>query len=484
VVPRFRGRHIQEIPRSILGRRRSEDGFCSVEEAEGSHVDRSTSSRRQLAFVHIGRAIMRTHRGDRLCQRVVIASGRYAADPSDVQGLSVFLFPDRGEAPLRGDLLCRNLAIKGFDLLRLYPLSIQQRTAVCSIVTPIAGELTPNDIAYMAVALNLNAVPPTETQRRWVPSLSDRRLPWALSAVGRARRADLPVESSGSTRPVPIYAVASSSLSLRCLEAVVPEEVASLRELIADQWQQYSSPFSVLSTLGGEGVNARVELVRHCNRLAVCKVFRPGRRAMLERELTARTELARDIVEMPELIESGDHWLLTPYYENTMNYRSDMPWLMPVCNARTLIEFLQKLYEHGFAHLDCHPGNLIIEPSGAARVVDFEYLHRYTERPASFEQSYDIIGPPAGFTGDLPGGKRLTYATALKPAVGLDLRSLRSGSHRTQQRKRVQYLLSTSIPRSLGRWALRKTRLGLGAEARMLRRQLLVARHERVQARS
>ena len=61
-------------------------------------------------------------------------------------------------------------------------------------------------------------------------------------------------------------------------------------------------------------------------------------------------------------------------------------------------------YENGYAIIGFYPGNLIITPEGELKIIDFEFIYKYQSVPSEFRLSYDLVGIPTDFDGDLPRG--------------------------------------------------------------------------------
>ena len=76
----------------------------------------------------------------------------------------------------------------------------------------------------------------------------------------------------------------------------------------------------------------------------------------------------------------------------------------------------------------------------AIKLIDFEFLHRYAERPATFADSYDIAGCPADFPGDQPAGGAKNYRRHWLPYTGLSLQSLLHDPAWLQHFKRTVYV--------------------------------------------
>ena len=67
-------------------------------------------------------------------------------------------------------------------------------------------------------------------------------------------------------------------------------------------------------------------------------------------------------------------------------------------------------------------------------------MHKYDEQPATFAASYDIVGCPTGFAGDLPAGGAKNYRRNWLPYTGLSLDSLLNDPVWIQNVKRTIYV--------------------------------------------
>ena len=119
---------------------------------------------------------------------------------------------------------------------------------------------------------------------------------------------------------------------------------------------------------------------------------------------------------------------------------------MPRAVARQAIDALRQVYEAGYALIDAHPENLVVDPEHGLKLIDFEFLYRYRQRPATFEASYDIAGCPDDFDGSIPDGGPKCYAQHWQPYIGLSLHSLLHDPPWLQQMKRAVYWLA-NLPR-------------------------------------
>jgi hypothetical protein len=202
------------------------------------------------------------------------------------------------------------------------------------------------------------------------------------------------------------------------------------------------APFPVLRYLAPEGParRARVALVDHpLHGPSVCKIYRPGAIRFFERELRARKELL-DVREVPQLLEHGDNWLLTPLYGDDGRQRlRRLPFADDFENAvqlrpeviRAMVDFARALHERGLFLLDLTTENLVSDPVAGLKVLDLEFLQEYAGPVPCLADSYTFRGVPPSSRGiyDEPQDVPLTGEGVgnpiFHPAVaGLDPRAL------------------------------------------------------------
>jgi hypothetical protein len=161
-------------------------------------------------------------------------------------------------------------------------------------------------------------------------------------------------------------------------------------------------PFPLVRMLGAEspGFRARVALVDHpVHGPSVCKIFRPGAARYFQRELRARIELA-DLPEVPELLEHGPNWLLTPLYDcDGSHVRRRLPTVTGVSQlrpdvGRSLARFARDLHQRGMFILDLSPHNLMTDPHAGLKVLDLEFAQHYAWPPPPLRDCYTFRGVP------------------------------------------------------------------------------------------
>lgn len=209
---------------------------------------------------------------------------------------------------------------------------------------------------------------------------------------------------------LPVQASSSPEHALALLDALGdPGILHRIAGPVADLGRRCAMPFPVVRMLGGTspGFRARVALVRHpVHGPSVCKVFRPGAREAFERELRARLELG-DLPEVPELLERGENWLLTPFYGDTGRHvvrrlPGELAQLRPEV-VRTLLRFCRDLHERGRFVLDLSPHNLVWDERAGLKVLDLEFVLDYPGEPPSWSDCWSLRGVPAEYRASVEG---------------------------------------------------------------------------------
>jgi len=165
------------------------------------------------------------------------------------------------------------------------------------------------------------------------------------------------------------------------------------------------------STLAGALASVKLEIpVAHIE--AGLRSFNKKMPEEINRILTDRIS---DFLFCP-LLDYGHSYVIIPYYKNLLNRSSRKKLLKKF--GKEIIEIMKFFYDKGYAIIDFHPLNIIITPDYKLKTVDFEYLHKYEKKPENFLESYDIVGVPPDFKGDLPGYNAATYSRCWKPILG------------------------------------------------------------------
>jgi len=167
-----------------------------------------------------------------------------------------------------------------------------------------------------------------------------------------------------------------------------------LLKLAADIDESLKIPASALQSISSTRLRARLDIIEMSGRCCVRKTFLPSFSDYALRECEAREKLAPILSFVDKVIDSGANFFVTPLYKTPNLPGPNSLRLISINHARAAIGVMRGLYECGYASLDCNPNSIVYDEHGNPRVIDLEYIHRYENRPRSFETSYDIQGLP------------------------------------------------------------------------------------------
>jgi len=217
--------------------------------------------------------------------------------------------------------------------------------------------------------------------------------------------------------------------------------------------------------------------------LAVRKEFRPSASHHLAREILARETLFRHFPEVPPILEVGKHYLISPYYSDTLRYSRRGFRLFPLDHAKAVVDVLERLYHAGYAVLDVHPENIVVDSVEGLKLIDFEFFIAYgDQKPPTFLDSWDVSGAPASFRGDRPAGGCPSWQSHWHRYVGLTIHEIRNDLLYKQHIKRLRHWAFVFLPRQLDHYLPDKAievkavlaglaRLGAGAARTSLKKK-------------
>jgi hypothetical protein len=376
--------------------------------------------------------------------RLARQSDWMAAEP---RGLAVFLIRRKAvEYGLQDEILSA-IEAQGFQILEHRLLTDREIREMSSQVRGGNREREPfptsaGEPAIVVIAHDLIPVEPSVAVKERHPNLDNARL-LTTAKIRDLANARLPSSESCNV----IHSTDNRAEALAYLNHLMPNETEVVLDEVDRINKQFRTKAPVVRALTQNGRRAKVELIEFANRLAVKKTFRPGCERFLHRELLAYAHFSEERPEFVAVLDHGPDFLVLPYFDDTLRFRRDGPGLVPLKVAKNAIGVLRFLYEKGYAHLDFGFHNVVVDREEGMKIIDLEFLHRYDTRPASFEQSYDVVGPPKDFAGDLPSGRPVTYETALLPFTGLDLKTLLHAPAWLQHALRFRYCVTRKWPR-------------------------------------
>jgi hypothetical protein len=228
------------------------------------------------------------------------------------------------------------------------------------------------------------------------------------------------------------------------VEVFVPERMEEIIEKIEALEKWAKTDEKVLKVLSRRARRAKVELIEFNGGKAIKKTFKPDALEFMEREKFAMTELRSCCDRIPPLLDATPGSIIYPCYSKPVELHRKSGRLLRLKHARQAMEALRQIYDAGYAQIDCHPGNLVVDGKNGVMLIDFEFLHKYEQKPATFEECYDIAGCPEGFK-EQPHTKSLNnYTKFWKPCTGLSLASMLYDPVWLQHSKRLIYRTSHS----------------------------------------
>ena len=303
--------------------------------------------------------------------------------------------------------------------------------------------------------IDLAPDPPSRDDLRRAPDIDNARI---LKVTDRCR-STLRRRCPWLTERPMVRVSRNSREAWEWVRSVMGEQEPSLREMVEARRQAFQAPFPVLDEIGGSArERAKVEIVDFHGQAAVCKTFRPGKEHFLQREIEA-LEALQDEPEVPRVLARGENWFVMPLFEDSGRFRPNRLGMLPLKRSKELIQVLEKLFAAGYAHLDLRSANVISDERQGLKLLDFEFAHRYSTRPTSFDESYDIVGAPGEAEKDTPPHGVLphaTYGNRLQHLTGLSFGSLRQDPEWKQHVKRAFFIVTRAVPRMVNRWVREK----------------------------
>jgi serine/threonine-protein kinase len=228
--------------------------------------------------------------------------------------------------------------------------------------------------------------------------LADLREKEALVAVMRAPRTVAPpiVSGSGSLSAMTFDNRAAGGVPVDLQQSVAVGRLLARRYAIAEQ-----------IGIGGNGVVYRA-FDRELGEMVAVKTVRPEVLAVdptaLER-LKSEIRLARrishrNVVRTHDLGEADGVYFITMEYVTGTSLRElldrgdPLPVPAVVAIAKQLCRALEVAHEQGVIHRDIKPQNMMVEPDGTLKVMDFG-VARLRERSSQLTSTGMVVGTPA-----------------------------------------------------------------------------------------
>ena len=164
----------------------------------------------------------------------------------------------------------------------------------------------------------------------------------------------------------------------------------------------------------------------------------------MKREVFVISNFSKLRNEIPKILETGNNYIVYPYYNNTL--KKGKYSFLPLAVAKQAMEILEFFYNQGYYLLDTHYNNLLLDGKRGLKIIDFEFIQKYRNKPSSFRESFDIVGVPDEIRKDFNHffrGKGIrTYQNTWERKTGIDFEGLMNDPNWKQYLKRIKYRLT------------------------------------------
>lgn len=321
-------------------------------------------------------------------------------------GLATYLIRETGIAHL--DKIRQVLELNGFDILYECSIGSSRRRKVADRIRggnwsrgpmPRSGGLP----AHLLVVHDVHPQHPDPHLMAVHQGLDNARV-----FTTKCRIRDLVNrDCKPSLRSNPAHSSDNVQQAIEYLSEIAPDAVPLVQALACERNAAFRTPYPVLADLSKYARRAKVELVDFHGVQAVCKTFRPGRERFLYREVKAR-ELGRELPEVSQILEIGDHYLVFECYEDSIDsiLSSPLPFhghgYLPFWAIDRLKAVILHYRRKGFECVDLYPENLIYDPVKGLKIIDFEFLQPGLSPREDLKGNFAWYPVPENFTGDVP----------------------------------------------------------------------------------
>ncbi|MGB5595454.1 MAG: hypothetical protein WBM32_02660 [Crocosphaera sp.] len=250
--------------------------------------------------------------------------------------------------------------------------------------------------ALLLMAYDFLPIFPNNSQKQEHPSLDNIR----ILTIEKINRYCQDIYSLSS--PL-IHSLDNTRQSWELLNILCSANISLTKAQIEKLSQSFLTHYPIKKdlTLGWKR-RSKVELIEYQGNLAVKKTFKPGCERFFKRELFVHQKFRQIRSEIPTLLGYGQSFLITPYYEDILCFKPYSQQQIPLIIVKQAMKFLHFFYHLGYALIDFHPGNFIVDKKEGLKAIDFEFLYAYSNKPDSFIECYDLAGIPLDFSGDKP----------------------------------------------------------------------------------
>ena len=340
-----------------------------------------------------------------------------------MQGLTIFFIPTAIVNYLPQTIIYKFLSEQGFLILNTHFISIQNVEKI-SHKCEFFPALTVNDSGIIMIGFDVEPMPTNLQEKLEFPCLDNARY-LLVQKIYRYYKIPLKLKDKSL-----IYITKNSIEAQKTIKILLPQAQEKLKDTIAQLRSLWSTSYPVIKRLSlGKQRRAKVELIEYQGQLAVKKTFRPGCDRFLARELLVMSEFSKNHQDIPEIIHHESCFVISPFHQNTLDFNSSLKPKIPLEIAKQIINIMKYFYDLGYALIDFNPDNLILDGNRGLKIIDFEFIYRYPIKPVYFKESYDLVGIPDDFDGDVPVRSlkynehkiKRNYNTVWKPYFQIEL---------------------------------------------------------------
>ncbi|MBF6632446.1 MAG: hypothetical protein ITG06_00065 [Planococcus sp. (in: Bacteria)] len=218
-------------------------------------------------------------------------------------------------------------------------------------------------------------------------------------------RSEINFSLSKDERANPLHSADDEIEALDYISAVAPDLIGDIEAIVTEWDNAYRTPEKVIADVSEKKRRAKVEVIEYQGGKAVKKTYKAGKERFLEREKFVYGELSKECDFIPKLIDSGENYIIVPYLKTNKVTES---WhikkqILKRKHKQEIFKINEFFYNKGYALIDFHPGNILLTSEGL-KLIDFEFLYQYEEKPLDVRESFDLNGFPEDFTEDKPYG--------------------------------------------------------------------------------
>lgn len=274
------------------------------------------------------------------------------------------------------------------------------------------------DPVALVVCYNYHPKEPSDKVKKNYPYLEDAR-----AHVKHKIRDHINEELFLSQQVNPIHASDNFEEALDYLKLCLSEtEINHISMQIQIREQLYQTEYEVLEVLSADNTRSKTEKIIYNGVPAVKKTFKVGCEEFCAREAFVYEEFSSKAEFIPKLLEKSDNYIIIPWVDDILKELNPSEYKKTLKqHGQDIINAMKFFYDEGYALIGFYDQNVMITDQGKVVLIDFEFLYKYQDKPASFLQSYDIAGLPKDFEGDTPRGikgKGHTYKNTWKRYLG------------------------------------------------------------------